>query len=145
MPDTKTLRRNTVLYQAHLEEIRTGVLPRLWRAVVYRWTGYRYAAAAELEMAWERMTGTGDYTPGGHFDRTYPGWRNFDGDDIGHGRIRSPKAAHIDHAGIPDDRRYERSERTTDDDNGTGDGKPRVMEIPLFLAEAEPLVDRPAE
>lgn len=123
------------LYQAHLEDIRTGVLPRLWQAMVYRWTGYPYAAAAEFEMAWQRMTGTGDYAPGGHFDRIYPGWRNHDIDDIGHGRIRSPKAAHIDHAGIPDDRRYEQPVRATDDDSGgVGDGKPRAMSIPPFLA-----------
>lgn len=36
------------------------------------------AAVARIYFAWalERLTGTGDYAPGGTFDAEYPGWRN---------------------------------------------------------------------
>jgi hypothetical protein len=133
--------------QDQIEEIRTGALNRFWTAFLYRWLyGCKHAARYEMQMGWERLTNTGDYTPGGHFDTIYEGWRDPDGADIGHGRIRSPRAAHIDHAGVPDDRRYQQTERATDDDRAdAGEGKLRAMEIPLFLAEAEPLVDRRAE
>jgi hypothetical protein len=36
-----------------------------------RWQSARY----DLSWAWQRLTNSGDYKPGGYFDREHPGFR----------------------------------------------------------------------
>ena len=60
---------------AMVEDIRTGAIYRLWNAISRYWQGDRIRAGYELQMAWERATNSGDYSPGGHFDRMFPAWR----------------------------------------------------------------------
>ena len=58
-----------------VEDIRTGAISRLWNALSRYWQGDRIRATYEAQMAWERVTNSGDYAPDGHFDRMFPGWR----------------------------------------------------------------------
>jgi hypothetical protein len=37
-----------------------------------RWDFVRH----DLTWAWQRLTGTGDYRPGGYLDNEHPGWRH---------------------------------------------------------------------
>jgi hypothetical protein len=60
---------------ATVEDIRTGALNRLWRAMSAYWRGDKNQAHYEAQMAWERATNSGDYRHGGHFDSMLPGWR----------------------------------------------------------------------
>lgn len=43
----------------------------LSNALAGNWTYVRF----DLRWAWQRLTGTGDYAPGGYFDQEHPGWR----------------------------------------------------------------------
>jgi hypothetical protein len=44
------------------------------------WLGCPIRARYELQMAWDRLADSGDYTPGGHYDKLFPGWRHDDCD-----------------------------------------------------------------
>jgi hypothetical protein len=47
-------------------------LSQAWRNIAKRkFSNARY----DLSWAWQRLTGSGDYAPGGYFDREYPGFR----------------------------------------------------------------------
>ncbi len=63
-----------------LDEVRTGALNRLWRAMMYRWLGCQHRAMYEWQMGIDRLTDSGDYTPGGFYDTLLPGWRERDCD-----------------------------------------------------------------
>ena len=61
-----------------LDEVRTGGLNRLWQAMVCLWLRCPHRAMAEFQIGIDRLTNSGDYTPGGHYDTIVPGWRDPD-------------------------------------------------------------------
>lgn len=63
-----------------LDEVRTGGLNRLWQAMVCLWLRSPHRARYEWQMGIDRLTDSGDYAPGGHYDTLLPGWRDHDCD-----------------------------------------------------------------
>jgi hypothetical protein len=63
-----------------LDEVRTGGLNRLWRAMVCLWLRCPHRARYEWQMGIDRLTDSGDYAPGGFYDTMFPGWRDHDCD-----------------------------------------------------------------
>lgn len=56
-----------------IKALKRTVLQHLAKAVRNIWRGSWMAARIDLMWAWERLTRTGDYRPGGYADRTLRG------------------------------------------------------------------------